>query len=108
MEAKHAAMEDKYSKLKANILILSHTAGCKNIRAVVYPSQLIVPGIPPLRSGHQSSYRALSAKPAPGARPRAVIACVHSYKVKESFKNHSRGRKEKRWSVLPREASGDL
>lgn len=31
MEAKHAAMEDKYSKLKANILILSHTAAVKTL-----------------------------------------------------------------------------
>ena len=40
-------------------------------------------------------HRALTAKPAPGSRPRAVIARVHRYRVKEAIVRDARRRRGK-------------
>ena len=109
LQAKCEAIEESYAKLKAKTIDLDSCCRCNNIRIVGLPesiegvqpttffSKLLVDIIdegtlhspPELDRAH----RALTAKPAPGSRPRAVIARVHYYRTKEAIIQEARRRR---------------
>lgn len=101
LEAKCVAMEDNYAKLKAKTIDLESRCRRNNIRIVGLPESIegtqpttffsgllkevlgeeVLPKAPELDRAH----RALTAKPAPGSRPRAVIARVHHNQTKAAI-----------------------
>lgn len=106
LQAKCAAMEESYAKLRAKTIDLESRSRHNNIRIVGLPesiegtqpttffSKLLVDILggdifhapPELNCAH----RALTTKPAPGSRPRAVIAHVHHYKTKATIIQEAR------------------
>lgn len=111
LEAKCAAMEDSYNKLKAKTIDLESRSRRNNIRIVGLPESIegtqptvffsellkeiigekILPKAPELDRAH----RALVAKPTPGSRPRAVIARIHHYQTKTAIIQEARNRRGK-------------
>ena len=109
LQAKCEAIEECYAKLKAKTIDLESCCRPNNIRIVGLPesiegaqlmtffSKLLVDIIgegtlhapPELDRAH----RALTAKPAPGSRPRAVITRVHHYRTKEAIIQEVRRRR---------------
>ncbi|KAJ8361771.1 hypothetical protein AAFF_G00422220 [Aldrovandia affinis] len=109
MEAKCAAMEECYNKLKAKTIDLESRSRRNNIRVIGLPEsiegtrpaaffsgllvELLGDGVLPSPPELDRAHRALTAKPAPGSRPRAVIMRVHHYKIKEAIVQESRRRR---------------
>ena len=109
LQAKYEAMEESYAKLKAKNIDLESRCRRNNIRIVGLPesiegtqpstffSKLLVDilgeGILHAPPELDRAHRALTAKPAPGSRPRAVIARVHHYKTKEAIIQEARRRR---------------
>ena len=110
LEARCAALEETCVKLKAQVVDISSRERRNNIRILHLcesikpgadddgPTQFfaevlqeimgerVLPRVPKLDRAH----RALRPKPPPGAKPRAVIARVHNYQVKEAIIKEAR------------------
>ncbi|KAI4818789.1 hypothetical protein KUCAC02_004089 [Chaenocephalus aceratus] len=111
LEAKCAAMEGSYNKLKAKAIDLESRSRRNNIRITGLPESIegarptdffsrllvellgnqVLTTAPELDRAH----RALTAKPSPGSRPRAVIARIHHFRTKELIIQEARKRRGK-------------
>ena len=111
LEARCVSMEEAYTTLKQRLIGLEARGRRNNIRIVglgesiekdqpnTFFSEVLVeilgndllPTPPELDIVH----RALAPKPAPGARPRAVIARVHRHQVKEMIVKEARKKRGK-------------
>ncbi|KAF3845670.1 hypothetical protein F7725_002748 [Dissostichus mawsoni] len=101
LEAKCAAMEGSYNKLKAKAIDLESHSPRNNIRITGLPESIEV-HVPQtfFRDCWWSfwldrAHRALTAKPSPGSRPRAVIARIHHFRTKELIIQEARKRRGK-------------
>ena len=109
LQARCTTLEETCVKLKAQVVDISSRERRNNIRLINLsesieskaedgPTQFfaellaevlgpsVLPRVPKLDRAH----RALRPKPAPGAKPRAVIARVHNYRVKEAIIREAR------------------
>lgn len=108
MEAKCEALEESYHKLKAKTIDLESRSRHNNIRIIGLPesiegaqptsflskllAELLGVGVLPSPPKLDRAHRALTAKPGLGARPRAVIVCIHHYQTKEVIVQEARRR----------------
>lgn len=104
LEARCATLEDDYAKLKSRLVDAESRHRRSNIRILLLDEKIspgngvlatdffaevlmtilgrdVLPEPPELDRAH----RALTAKGPPGSKPRAVIVCLHRYKVKEAI-----------------------
>ncbi|KAI4826554.1 hypothetical protein KUCAC02_030000 [Chaenocephalus aceratus] len=104
-------MEGRYNKLKAKAIDLESRSRRNNIRITGLPKSIegaratdfffrllvellgdqVLTTAPELDRAH----RALTAKPSPGSRPRAVIARIHHFRTKELIIQEARKRRGK-------------
>ena len=109
LDARCASLEDSYLKLKAKVVDVESRGRRNNIRLIGLPEMIekdqlstffsdllveimgkdLLPEAPELDFVH----RALAPRPGPDARPRAVIARVHRYRIKDAIVREARKRR---------------